>query len=181
LRIGFGSLFEAGGIAMTTLTDEVRRLLTRELATFAKEVEALPDDASLWKALPGVLNSVGNLALHADGNLRHYVGAVLGGTGYRRDRDAEFRARSGSRAALARQLRETSGIVERALASVSPAVLAAPYPEKVAGVELPCDRFLMHLCSHLALHLGQAGYLRRVLTGDARSTGPLSVRELAEG
>jgi hypothetical protein len=39
----------------------------------------------------------------------------------------------------------------------------------------------MHLAVHLAFHLGQAGYLRRALTGDARSSGPVSLRALAEG
>ncbi len=33
----------------------------------------------------------------------------------------------------------------------------------------------------LAFHLGQAGYLRRIVTEDARSSGPISVRELVDG
>ena len=48
------------------------------------------------------------------------------------------------------------------------------------GVPMTCGRLLLHLCTHLAFHLGQAGYLRRVVTGDTRSSGPVSVRELAE-
>ncbi len=83
------------------MIDDVRRLLVRELEALAREVELFPDDESLWKTAPGVTNSAGNLALHACGNLRHFVGAVLGGTGYVRDRPAEF-ASSGADASLLR-------------------------------------------------------------------------------
>jgi len=34
---------------------------------------------------------------------------------------------------------------------------------------------------HLAFHLGQAGYLRRSLTGDARTSGAVSLKALADG
>jgi hypothetical protein len=161
--------------------DDVRRLMVRELEAFAREVELFPDDSSLWRTLPGLTNSAGNLALHVCGNLRHFVGAVLGGTGYVRDRPAEFATRAGRRADVARQLRETAEVVAGALTHVPESALAAPYPEPHDGVQLPCGRFLMHLCVHLAFHLGQAGYLRRALTGDARASGAISLKALAGG
>ena len=68
-------------------------LLRRELAALRRSVEAYPDDASVWALPPGVPNSAGTLVLHCAGNLRHFLGAVLGGDGYRRDRDAEFARR----------------------------------------------------------------------------------------
>ena len=46
-----------------------------------------PDDETVWRTLPGVPNSAGNLALHVAGNLQHFVGAVLGGSAYVRDED----------------------------------------------------------------------------------------------
>ena len=129
--------------------------------------------------LPGVTNSAGNLALHACGNLKHFVGAVLGGTGYVRAREAEFATRSGRREDVARQLRETAEVVATTLARLPESALAAPYPEPHDGVQLSCGRYLLHLCVHLAFHLGQAGYLRRVLTGDARTSGAVSLKALA--
>jgi uncharacterized damage-inducible protein DinB len=163
------------------LIDDVRRLMVRELEAFAREVELFPDDEGLWRTLPGVTNSAGNLALHVCGNLRHFVGAVLGGTGYVRDRPAEFAVRTARREDVARQLRETAGVVATTLARVPESALDAPYPEPHDGVQLPCGRFLMHLCVHLAFHLGQAGYLRRVLTGDPRTSGAISLKALADG
>jgi uncharacterized damage-inducible protein DinB len=165
---------------MTSLTEEVRRLMQRELETFAREVEMFPDDQSPWRTLPGVTNSAGNLARHVCGNLKHYVGAVLGGTGYLRHRDAEFAAREGSRSELAAELRETSAVVASVLPRVPEGVLAAPFPEAVGGVVPRCDRFLLHLCTHLAFHMGQAGYLRRALTGDARPSGAVAVKRLVD-
>jgi uncharacterized damage-inducible protein DinB len=162
------------------LRNDVRRVLTRELEALAREVELFPDDDVLWKTVPGVTNSAGNLALHACGNLNHFVGAVLGGTGYVRDRPAEFATRTGRRADVARQLRETAAVVTNALARVPESALAAPYPEPHDGVQLSCGLFLLHLCVHLAFHLGQAGYLRRALTGDARTSGAVSLAALAD-
>ena len=163
------------------MTDDVRRILVRELEALAREVELFPDDDTLWRTAPAITNSAGNLALHACGNLKHFVGAVLGGTGYVRERPAEFATRSGRRQDVARQVRETAEAVAKALAGVPESTLDAPYPEPHDGVQLPCGRFLLHLCVHLAFHLGQAGYLRRALTGDARSSGAISLKALADG
>jgi len=161
------------------MTDDVSRLLVRELGAFAREVELFPDDASLFRTLPGVTNSVGNLALHVCGNLKHFVGAVLGGTGYVRNRDAEFQTRDGRREDVAGQLRETARIVSESLSRLPAEALDKAYPERVASLELPCRLFLMHLAVHLSFHLGQAGYLRRIVTGDNRVSGTVAIPELA--
>ena len=162
------------------MTQDLSRLLVRELETFAREVELFPDDESLFKTLPGVTNSAGNLALHVCGNLQHFVGAVLGATGYVRNRELEFSSRSGKRDDVARRLRETAAVVASTLARLPEVALSQAYPEPVAGVQLPCGRFLMHLAVHLGFHLGQAGYLRRVVTGDSRTVGTVPVAALAD-
>jgi hypothetical protein len=162
------------------MIDDVRRLLVRELETFAREIELFPDDEAVWKTAPGITNSAGNLALHACGNLKHYIGAVLGDTGYVRNREAEFQARAGSREELAREIRWTRDVVLAVLPRVPAETLAGTYPEPVGGFELPCGRFLLHLAVHLSFHLGQASYLRRFVTGDPRSSGPVALAELAD-
>jgi hypothetical protein len=160
--------------------DDVRRVLVRELESFAREVELFPDDETLWRTPPGVANSAGNLALHACGNLNHFVGAVLGGTGYVRERPTEFSSREGRREDVARRLRETAGVVDAVLPRLPPSAMAALYPEPHDGVQIPCGRFLLHLCVHLSFHLGQAGYLRRALTGDGRTSGAIALAALAD-
>jgi len=160
------------------MTEDVSKLLVRELAAFAREVELYPDDESLFRTLPGVTNSAGNLALHVCGNLKHFVGSVLGGTGYVRDRDAEFATRGGRRADVARELRETAAVVGDTLERLPAATLDDPYPQPYGGLTLPCRLFLLHLAVHLSFHLGQAGYLRRIVTGDSRSSGAVALAEL---
>jgi len=153
-------------------------LLTRELATFERELDLFPDDASVWKTAPGIPNSAANQALHVAGNLQHFVGTVLGGTGYVRDRDREFGRREGSREEIKRELRAASRAASDVLPGLSDQRLAAEFPEPVNGLPLRTDRFLMHLCAHAAYHLGQASITRRVITGDGRSSGPVPLAAL---
>jgi hypothetical protein len=40
------------------------------------------------------------------------------------------------------------------------------------------DDYLVHLATHLAYHLGQLDYHRRVVTGDPRSIGAVAPAEL---
>ena len=60
---------------LEALRDNVLRMLHRELAAVQREIEAYPNDDSLWQLAPGISNSGGTLALHLAGNLRHFVGA----------------------------------------------------------------------------------------------------------
>lgn len=165
---------------MTPLAADLLVLFRRDLAAFEREVALFPDDEALWRTQPGVANSAGNLALHVAGNLRHFAGTVLGGTGYVRDREAEFGRRSGPRTEVAAELRAARADLEAVLPGLSDAALAAPFPVAVAGVQPPTGRFLLHLAAHLAFHLGQAGYLRRALAVDGRSAGAMAIPELME-
>jgi hypothetical protein len=158
-----------------TVAADVGRMLERELIAFRREIALFPDEASLWRVVPGITNPAGTLALHVAGNLRHFVGAVLGGSGYVRDRDAEFNRRGLTRAAVTVELERAEEEIEPAILALTDAALAAPYPVAVGGVTLPTGRFLVHLAVHTGFHLGQAGYLRRALTGDATSSGAIGL------
>ncbi|HEX5131392.1 MAG TPA: DinB family protein [Candidatus Krumholzibacteria bacterium] len=160
------------------MINEIRIIMARDLRAFAREIELFPDDELVWKTPTGISNSAGNLALHACGNLQHFIGHELGGTDYIRDREHEFGARAGARADLVREIQTTCDVVELTLNDFPASSLDLPFPQPVLGVTLPTRTFLLHLTAHLAFHLGQAGYLRRVLTGDATTAGSMSPREL---
>ncbi len=164
----------------TTFTHDLLLLLVRELEGFQREVELFPDDESLWRVVPGVSNSVGNLALHVAGNLRTYIGATLGRTGYVRDREREFGQRSGTRQEVVAELAHAIATVRGVLPTVSPEQLAAPLVQPGAPEGVPAHRFLMYLAVHAGFHLGQAGYLRRAVTGSTQSSGPISTARLAD-
>ncbi len=154
-------------------------MIGRELATLDAELALCADDAMVWATLPGVTNPIGTLTLHVCGNLQYFVGALLGGTGYVRDRPREFAARGLSRSELQQELLVTRDVVRAVMATVTDDRLAHEYPEPVGGVRMRTGAFLTHLVAHTALHLGQAGYLRRALSGSNQSAGPAPLTPLA--
>lgn len=154
------------------LATAVRNVLIRDLEGLSCQVEAYPDDRLLWKLAPGISNSGGTLVLHVTGNLRHYVGAVLGGTGYVRDRDAEFSSRGIPRAVLLEGIEAARRSVHETLTGLEPEQLAVRYPERVGGQSLRVGDFLVHLATHSGYHLGQVDYHRRLI---APGAGPLGM------
>lgn len=158
--------------------DAILFFVRRELGAVRRELEAYPDEASLWRLVPGMPNTGGTLALHLAGNLRHFFGAILGKDGYVRDRDAEFVRRDVPRADVLRGVDEALASVERTFGRLTDADLAAPYPEPIAKRRVNTGTFLLHLATHLAYHLGQLDYHRRAASGDARGVDAVPVREL---
>jgi uncharacterized damage-inducible protein DinB len=155
-------------------------LLVRELRAVKREIESYPDDAAVWKVIPGVPNVGGTLALHVAGNIQHFIGAILGRDGFVRDRDAEFARRDVPRQDLLTGLDSAIASVQRTLPQVSEQTLAGPYPELIAKRRVSTSAFAVHLATHLAYHLGQLDYHRRAVTGDAKGVDAVSVRELPE-
>ncbi|MDQ2670150.1 MAG: DUF1572 domain-containing protein [Gemmatimonadota bacterium] len=160
------------------LAASIRGMILRELGALARSVELYPDDASLWRTAPGVPNRGGTLVLHCCGNLRHYLGAKLGRSGYVRDRDAEFAQRDVPRAELLRIIERTTAEVDRALSGVDDGDLDGDYPEIIAGHRVAAREYIAHIAVHLAYHLGQLDYHRRFVTGDARSAEAVQAAEL---
>ena len=159
---------------MTTMASQIGGMMARELTTLKQEIEAYASDADVWRTPPGITNSAGTLALHLAGNLRHFVGGVLGGSGYRRDRDREFAARGLPRGELVAGIDDAIGEVEAALGRLADAELAKEFPEPVAKVRVATGDFLVHLVSHLSYHLGQVDYHRRLVTGSAQTVGAVA-------
>jgi uncharacterized damage-inducible protein DinB len=162
------------------LIDAVKRCMLRDLAGFALELDAYPDDASVWQLMPGVNNSAGTLTLHGCGNLRHFIGAILGKSGYVRDRDAEFAVRGLPRVELEMLLAVTRDEVARALDQLDSDQLAMDFPVPIGKVTLSTGRFLIHLATHLTYHLGQADVHRRIVTGQSQGLGTISPAALSD-
>jgi uncharacterized damage-inducible protein DinB len=162
----------------TAIKSAIASILERDLAALGREVTAFTDDSQLWVTLPGVPNSAGTLALHLAGNLQHFFGAVLGGTGYVRNRPAEFSRRNVSRVELLAEIEAARRAVRAALSRLSPNQLTAEYPETIAGSRIGTGEYLLHLLTHTAYHLGQIDYLRRVITGSDQGVGAVRPADL---
>ena len=156
----------------------IQGILLRELRGLRAEIEAYPREADLWRVVPGISNPGGTLALHLCGNLQHYVGARLGNSGYVRDRAAEFSRRDIPRTEILCLVDTTIASVAAALPRLDARALEADFPETIGGFTLNTAEFLTHLVSHLAYHLGQIDYHRRLTSDSPVTTSAVSIAVL---
>jgi uncharacterized damage-inducible protein DinB len=162
----------------SALAADLSAMLDRDLRTLRRELEAYPDERQIWQPVPGLANTAGTLALHLAGNLQHFVGAQWGGTGYVRNREAEFTRRDVPRAELIAEIERARTAVAAALAAVRSEALDAEYPELIGGCRIRTGDFLVHTAVHLAYHLGQVDSHRRVVTGNGEGVGAVRPAEL---
>ena len=150
MSVDMAALLKSGMITeVETLRDEIK-----------KAVEPL-SEKQLWTKPVDPGNSAGHLILHLTGNLNHFVGAQLGGTGYVRDREREFtETQTPPKAALVANFDAAVATFRRVVESLTPERLASPHPEKRLGV---VAGGLIHLVAHFALHRGQISYIVRLL------------------
>ncbi len=142
---------------------DIRHIILRDLRVVRDEVDITPD-GNLWRTIPGITNSVGTLALHLCGNLRHFIGANLANDGYLRDRESEFSKRNLSKSELLQVLDDSINAIAAALDKLDPDSLDQPMPDpppQHAGRTIRF--FLIQLSCHLSRHMGQLNYLRRML------------------
>jgi len=115
-----------------------------------------PNDAS---------NSIGNLLLHLNGNIRQWILAPLGGFANTRDRDAEFAERRELDAATLRsKLDETLQEFDRIVSRLRTADLLKTYTvQRYGGVTALAA--IYHVVEHFSMHCGQILYITKLLTG----------------
>jgi len=138
-------------------------LFEQNLNKLHEEISQYPDDSSLWVVKEGIKNSGGNLCLHLTGSLQHFIGNVLGDSGYIRNRDAEFTLKNISKHKLLNEIENTKVAVKDALEQTSKNELAKNFPLPLNGETVTTEFFLLHMLSHLNYHLGQINYHRRLL------------------
>ena len=146
------------------ITPILIQLFEEGLTKLADEINQYPDDASLWIPLEGISNPGGNLCLHLNGNLQHFLGAVLNDSGYVRNRDAEFSLKNISKKKLLDEVEATKMNVRDTLEQLSKKTLEKDYPIQVLGEPRSTEHFLVYLLAHLNYHIGQINYHRRLAT-----------------
>ena len=143
----------------------LKELFNRDLNKLKAEIESYKDEANLWLVDGEIPNSAGNLCQHLIGNLKHFIGAELGSSGYVRQRDLEFSTRNTPRADLIKGVDETLEVVIATLERLNDDDLEAKYPQPVFADRqtMTTGWFLIHLATHLNYHIGQINYHRRLL------------------
>lgn len=145
------------------LQEILSELYERDLKKLKTEIEQYPNEGQLWEKPGDVPNSAGNLCLHLNGNLQHFFGAILGGSGYVRNRDHEFSAGFVPRQQMLDDIDKTISVVRETLAELSDDDLERDYPIEVFGAPITTKLFITHLALHLNWHLGQINYHRRMV------------------
>jgi uncharacterized damage-inducible protein DinB len=141
---------------------QARRLL---LQIHLPRIEACMRELSLeqiwWRANP-VSNSVGNLALHLEGNVRQWIVSGLGGAPDRRQRRQEF-AELGPipRRTLLARLRKAVREADRVMRRLNGTALARTY--SIQGFRVTGLHAVFHVAEHFSHHAGQILLLTKML------------------
>ena len=127
-------------------------------------VESLTDNQVWWRPNEAT-NSIGNLLLHLNGNVRQWVIGSFTGRSDDRDRPAEFRQREQiPRATLLQGLDTTLAEVDQVLAALTTHDLLSTYNvqgDSVTGLEV-----VYHVVEHFGMHYGQVVFITKQLRGE---------------
>ncbi|KRD58593.1 DinB superfamily protein [Flavobacterium sp. Root935] len=145
------------------LIETLKILFNRDLNKLKFEIESYEYENQMWTVNNDISNSGGNLCLHLIGNLNTYIGAEIGKTGYIRNRPLEFSLKDIPKSELIQKIENTIIVVNNALEVLTEEDLNAIYPQIVFEKEMTTGFFLVHLATHLAYHLGQINYHRRLI------------------
>jgi hypothetical protein len=145
------------------LQQTLAELFERDLDKLSKEISSYTNENDLWKTAEGISNSGGNLCLHLIGNLKHFVGKVLGNIPFERNREREFSDKNVPVPELLKAAAETKSAVVDTIRKLEDPVLQKNYPINVFDKDMSVESFLLHLYGHLNYHLGQINYHRRLL------------------
>lgn len=146
------------------LVNAVKAALAGELDVLRDAVKTLAEPLSeeqFWKKPIEPGNSFGHLVLHLTGNLSHFAGARLGGTGYVRDREREFtETQVPTKAVALARLDEAVATFRRVVEGLPEERFAQPHPDAQMGT---VANALVRLVAHFALHRGQMSYIGRMV------------------
>ncbi len=131
-----------------------RHYLAFEYPTkIARCLDELPPDA-VWRRVDDGSNSIGNLLLHLDGNIRQWIVCHVGGAPDTRHRSAEFAAREGGdAAALFAALRRTLDEADAVIGALTAEDLATR--RFIQGRDVSVLDAVYHVVEHFSMHTGQ--------------------------
>jgi uncharacterized damage-inducible protein DinB len=142
----------------TTVRDEFIRYFRHLAGRVEKAVRALPKEKVYIRPFP-YGNSLGHLLLHLAGNLNHYIGAGIAGTGYVRNRPLEFTEPNPPPPEVALQrFQDAVEMVIRTLQAQSTDDWSKPLTKENQPIETRFGMFLV-CCAHLNNHIGQISWL----------------------
>lgn len=126
-------------------------------------IEGLADEQIWWRPNEAS-NSIGNLILHLNGNVRQWLVDSFNRAEDKRDRPAEFNRREGlSAAELLASLDATMNEAASVLARLTADDLLAPY--EIQGYHVHGLDAVYQVVEHFGLHYGQIAYITKAFAG----------------
>ena len=140
-----------------------KKLLEQYWPRLRECVELLTDEQIWWRP-NAASNSIGNLMLHLNGNVRQWLVDSFNRSEDKRDRAAEFAAEGGIPASvllerLGATMQEASEVLDR----LTQADLVAPY--KIQGYHVSGLEAVYQVVEHFGLHYGQILYIAKNVCG----------------
>ena len=154
---------------------ELATLVPATLAAYYEEVRdkihelvAPISTEQLWRKPYPYGNSIGHLLLHLTGNLNHYVGARIAGTGYIRNRPLEFSDTSKrSKEQVLADFDRAIDMVAATIRKQSAEDLTAPYSDPTEPRSNTRFAVFLRMAAHAYHHTGQIIYLAKGVAGPA--------------
>ncbi len=141
-----------------------RRKLTQEFWPRMRGcVESLTDEQIWWRPNEAS-NSIGNLLLHLNGNVRQWLVASFNRLEDARNRPAEFEERQRPASELLALLSETMEQASQVLSRLTESELSALY--EIQGYHVTGLKAIYQVVNHFALHYGQVIYIHKLLRGE---------------
>lgn len=151
---------------------ELASVVTSTLASYYEEVrdkihswlEPISTE-QLWMRPYPYGNSMGHLLLHLTGNLNHYIGARIAGTGYVRNRPLEFS--DASRRSKEQVLADFDRAIDMVAATIRkqrPEDLTAAYSDATEPRSNTNFAAFVRMAAHAYHHTGQIIYLSKEVT-----------------
>src|SRR5262249_4494062 len=141
-------------LMLEELFDRLLRMYPEEI----RECLAALDDDQIWWRPNEASNSVGNMVLHLTGNLNHYLGRGVMGSGQGRERardSADGGPMSGEE--LLRRFEEAPGWARRAYEKITPESLMDS--AELGPETMEVARLLVGVLAHFNGHVGQIIYV----------------------
>lgn len=148
----------------TMIIQQLTEFFLRDVNKLKEEISLYKNESDLWVLKGDIKNPGGTLALHLIGNLKHFIGAQLGNTGYVRQRDKEFADRNIPREIILKEIDETIAVLKKVLPTIKDSDLQKEFPIKFLEEKRTTGYILLTLSTHLSYHLGQVNYHRRMTT-----------------
>lgn len=138
------------------------RLIDESIPRIVKCLELLNEDQIWWSPNPQI-NSIGNLMLHLNGNVRQWLIDGLGDIRYNRLRQEEFSAyKTKNKDELLQMLFQLSQDIETATNQLSIDKLKSVI--KVQCFEVSGVGIIVHVIEHFSYHTGQISLLTKLMT-----------------